>query len=931
MFSRNPSTNKGVRRSKSSASVQARRPATSATEAFDAELAQLQALAAASLAMRRHGKRPSSASSGAKGTCDESCSVDGGRRQHTFQSSRQESVLSGGTGSYSYSQAAPIAETVIYEERPPTPEETEGERRHGLKPGSANDGVVSPRPSSYRKLRKSKSMFSTHRLSSSNEQRNNNRSTSSGTSRLSRRTLRRSLSFFRGDSESNSAPENQAKPPSLPIELAREQFRKSVEQRRIATASEPAVGRRPRQDPKPFKKSMRSNGGNTGSTPSAHTSSDTYRGSKGRLFSFSIKNSLRRIFGRRLSGTDGESSEQLETQYRLDSGDAGSSEDSVYFEGSSDYANYRDQLSSRNAANAAPSVRSMKSCSSMATTNSRVTSWTDSTAGNTITMKQPPPIARQGLDIIREDSDAYTPTPSPGRHRHDGYSIFRQPRDNTVDIDSQRMFSALLRNIDETKNKEKGKPTSPLKQKAKSVREPSANCSPLTARVVKQSPDGSPAKFSKYPARGSPSACSQFSMRSSRTVRLTPQEIAQRNESVSKPQVEQTMHGPGSNGLLGIPGSRTEETNEALRCQDERLDIREDTGSVVINRSFGSPNQPMSPSVYSRTTDVMSPYQIQTDLDASDSEDEGGTVTIFNSHRLPYRPRAGSRRASQAIRGSADWKTWMSSQMDLIDAAARSTSLGKPSYAIPGHYREGAQIDDPGHQGGGDSLTQSKLALNELSSAQSWSQLKPEEDPAEPSSIPSSNFSRPLSCSPIGTLSACSTVVRKPSMNTSTIHRACTPMICNSEMTPSPLSIRARSVSRTPTSASISPLLYNKTRPAEATTAVLEDSPTARGSLSSRGRYGKSASPLCLSDSKQLLQEIQFNSVRPRREPMSVTKENKRGSSSYRQRERPNYASKLNGLHSTISTKRMVDIFLSERSQATGESAEDGAPEPAFL
>ncbi|EFR00605.1 hypothetical protein MGYG_03610 [Nannizzia gypsea CBS 118893] len=912
MLSSNSSANNRVRRSKSSASVQNRRLA--ASDVFNSELAQLQALAAASLAMRRHDNRPSSSLSSSKKQCDHSSSIDGGYQQSLsrFSDTRNESE--------SYCRAAVTEPTTL-------PQTTEDSGT--MDQNRPNPSLVSPRPSSYRRLRKSKSMFtSSHESEHSPHRSNNNRSTSSGTSRLSRRTLRRSLSLFRGDSESKSPQANRAKANTLPIELAREQFERSMEQKRVANGLESAVTHRPRQDPKPFKKSMRSNGADGGSTPSRYTSTGIHCGSKGRFFSFSIKNSIRRIFGRRPSGTQGESLEQRGTQRDHDSSDVGSSEDS-YIDDSSDYAKYREQLMSQNAANAAPSVRSMKSSSSMATFNSRVTSWTDSTAGNTLTMKQFPPLTRQGLDIIREDSDMYTPTPSPGRHHHDGYSIFRQPRDNTVDIDSQRIFSALMRNIDETKNSRQANQASRARSKARSTRVPSVNDSPLTIRAVKQSPRAPSVRHSRSTSKASQSSRSLFSVRSSHTVKLTPQEIARKNEMISKKRSDQTIR---SLDLNIVSGSALVQNKSADEWQKEQSECQDDTGSVIISRHPRDGDTPLSPSVYSRTTEVRSPYGL--DLDTSDSDgEEPGTATIIDSRRLPYPPR----RASQATRGaSSDWKTWMNSQMDLIDAAARSASLANPEYTFHGHYREDTQINEPSPE----ELQYSLLARNtqashEVINFNSTTKAKStngesKENIAEALPIPSSNFSRPLRSSPNGKLSACSTVIRKPSITTSTTHQSFTPLICDSEMTPSPLSVRARSISRTPTTASVPSLLYNKTRPA-GDNGLQEDSSLLSGNQSPRGRYEQSISPICPGDSKNLLQEIQFNSVRPRRERTKGTKENKWDSASYRQSERPNYASKLNGLHSTISTKRMVDIFLSERSQPPRRNADDGTPEPAFL
>ncbi|OAL66400.1 hypothetical protein A7C99_1786 [Trichophyton rubrum] len=889
MLSDSSSGNKRVRRSKSSASVQNRRPAMS--EAFDSELAQLQALAAASLAMRRHDNRPSSSLSSSKKWYDHSSSMDGSYHQPPpFPSSDTKDE------SESYCRTTATESTIH-----PRTSEASGV----MEQNRQNICPASPRPSSYRRLRKSKSMFTTsHESERLCHKSGNNQRTSSGTSRLSRRTLRRSLSFFRGGSMSKADKENHVTASALPIELAREQFKRSMEEKRVANGSESIVTRSSRQVPKPFKKSMRSKGTDAGSTtPSRYTSTGTHCGPKGRLFSFSIKNSIRRIFGRRPSGTREELPKQHGAHHDFGSFDVGSSEDS-YFDESSDYAKYREHLLSQNAANTAPSVRSMKSCSSMATSNSRVTSWTDSTAGNTLTMKQFPSLTRQGLDIIREDSDVYTPTPSPGRHRHDGYSIFRQPLDNTVDIDSQRMFSALMRNIDETNNNRKANQAPLNKSKARSSRDSSTN-------------------------GASPSSRSLFSVRSSRTVKLIPQEIARKNEMVSRKRSDQTIRGLDRLDLLSTSISQNKPTGE---WQNEQLELRDDTGSVIINRSQEDGDIPLSPSVYSRTTEVRSPYRLNVDSSDSD-EEEPGTVTILDSQRLPYPPR----RSSQAARGiSSDWKTWMNSQMDLIDAATRSASLANPTYAFPGHYREHTQINGPSPE----ELKRALLARRKQSSREVPSPNstagerstngEPRANITAALSIPNNNFSRPLRSSPNGNLSACSTVVRKPSITTPAIRHPCTPLICDSEMTPSPLSVRARSMSRTPITATVPPLQYNKTRPA-GEGAILEDSSLMNGGQSSQGRSGPSVSPICLTDGKSLLQEIQFNSVRPRREQTNGTKENKWASASYRQNGRPNYASKLNGLHSTISTKRMVDIFLSERSQPPRGSADDSAPEPAFL
>jgi hypothetical protein len=75
---------------------------------------------------------------------------------------------------------------------------------------------------------------------------------------------------------------------------------------------------------------------------------------------------------------------------------------------------------------------------------------------------------------------------------------------------------------------------------------------------------------------------------------------------------------------------------------------------------------------------------------------------------------------------------------------------------------------------------------------------------------------------------------------------------------------------------------------------------------------------------------VQFRSIRGRMDPSSITNENLKNLRAVRNFDGVDRYSELQGIHSTISSKRLVEIFLNSRHYQK-EDAEDNETDPVFL
>lgn len=962
MFSRASSISNRLRKSKSTNSVRSRRQrrVPSFPGPVDPDTFQLHALTAASLAMQRASNRSSA---------DTKKSFDGFNshgdaeyhQPHPPKAELSGSRDSDNTSCYQSDSGFEVARArgVSSSHDNPAPTTPMPVSRESKAPvdfgefGMLQEDNLPSLPSSYRRLRKTKSMFSTKRRptglldGSHSRRRSQNATNSSGTSHLSRRSLRRSMSFFGEEKGSNVEPFELDHNHEAALQLARKQFSQDIECQRTASNANGVVSsveRKPRPEPKPFRKTVRPSASKGDRyTSNEFDGKEENRGSKTRGFSLSIRKGLRRMFGRP-SDTQEQMPIQQVNAENFHGGDSPMVNE-VFRDNSNEI---RPNTSGRPA-----SILSMRSCSSIGTSNSRVTSWTDSTAAGTVTSRQPQPGPGGRLTIIDEDGDSqYTPTPSSHRH-HDGYSVFRQPfhYDGAGDglnemVDSQRVYSALMKKIDRSRSDKKLEIQNASERNrgpGSILGAPMPNYSQQSIRTIKPVPSERSMNYSVSSVhKRSPDVHSQFSTRSRATLRLTPQQIASYNEGSPGNWSKQSLRESRSSFFSANSEIYRSPQRAVLPRHRSSSHPFDDSGSVIVSRGIQRGISPESPSVYSRTTSGHTPPGSQVE-----SDDETGTATILTSHRLPYKPRGTDRSngLQRPIKGSAEWKSWMSSQMDLIDTAVQDTTLN--THSMGRHYREDAQInsDETDEKGEEETQQREKPNLSMLLPAEEkqeiYDSIEDQENRpplTELRSVSRNNFSRPLRHSPSGQISICSTTVRKPSIAVADVPQPSTPTISNVNARPSPStgSLRARSVSRTPTTSS--PLVYNKQRPSEACARPKpppKDTPTGRSSLSTRNRPENKGSPvagLYASDNRQQLQPVQFNSMQRKRDRADLAKENRKVGEAQQSRamNKANCAAKLGDIHSTISTKRMVDLFLSDRRRTMGGS-EDGPFETAFL
>lgn len=961
MPSKNSGINPVLRRSKSSTSVQTRRHGRSFANPIEKEEDQRQAQTAASLAMRR----------AAMIALEESHANALPMSSTTSQLSRSRSIR------FSESDAVPRErhQRNSIHLRQPTPfsqensvqeEEQEEDveedtsaldiRRAISEFGMLNDDVppVPSVPSSYRKLRKSKSMFTTRLRSgwanddSHSPKSSRNYSQETGARRFARTTLRRSMSIFKGDGELRSRRHQSTESNDDSVgKVARNQFLRDLSRTSQADTMASSFRMRRSREHKPFRRTVRSFSvtANPYESDSTNCSAQdqftgSHRSNRTKLLTQSIRNGFRRIFKR--SGS-AQTDRDLHSQQCSELGNASTPNPQHDFQDIT-FEPYFDSASNRPA-----SIRSMKSMDSASTSASRVTSWTNSTATNTVALRRP---IETRLSIIEENGalDLNAPRKS-DIYYHDRYSAFRQPLRldcmSNGPVDSQRVYSALMRKIDGLKTPENrdgsivARPNSVGSFRHREQRSPQTQSSSQTIRHV---PSGASTRYGQappIPSRRSPSARSAHSMQSfytAKTSGLTPQQIAQRNEHNTRHHLQQPLRTlePNTSRFDTRLGAMTYDSDDtATPTKKEKNDSDDDFSTIIIMRS-PSDSYAMSPSVYSRTTSGNTPSRDggRHGSSLSDSDDDRGTATIMTSQRLPYTPRGCDR----MIRGSAEWKSWMKSQMDSIDVHNIPNELDvQVASTERGHYREDAQIHDQCSDA--EDTTCSVTESGPSNAIDEESKLVPDNnEPSDAERPPLSelnylsqnNVSRPLRQSPEVPMSFGITNVKRPflTIENHTPPRS-TPVVESSLLqkvsTGSP---RPQSQSGTP---NLSPLAYRKPRvpdPLKSPTASPLDGLSTRSSASVRSRYGRNLPPpLYGGDVKR-----GFGSMRSRREDWCTAKE-KRGAdenTAPNRKDHENILTRLNGFHSTISSKRMVDLFLDERRRTMGGS-EDSTGGSAFL
>ncbi|CAI7660740.1 unnamed protein product [Penicillium crustosum] len=733
------------------------------------------------------------------------------------------------------------------------------------------DGRDSSVPSSYRRLRKAKSMFSTRQRTSQ---------TPYGVPALPcgdpldperspgfqlPRTMRRSMSFLRGSYQSTQVSPT-AKGHDAAIQLARSQFSQDSNSRGVQTRRSSFLLRR-KKEHRPFRKSFRA---------TSEGGVDTGRSHR-RVFGFSKFADQQPTPHGTTNGAEASmvtpigKSEECSPHKLTATGDC---IDSNYFQ----------------------SMPQSPGRGSLCTSTSRVTSWADSTMPNTVTTRKPG--HRQSLSLVREDGglDKQMPRTPVMDNTQDQSPLGMRANAHQISlVDSQDLYTALMKQMGHDSlsdpNEEMVFGNVPqhrvIPERTNSVYSQHGRRS---IRHIPSEASTSPGSFAT--ARGGDQSSPRKYPRSAKSMQV-PRSMP--------PQVK-IQH------MTAVSDKRSPQSTYTLSEESD-----EDSGSVIVSRLRATKRDIVSPSVYSRTTGGNTPTR--TDNANMGVHDEPGTATIFTQQRTKYSsPRRANRISSPAphVNPSADWQQWMSSQIERIEQASPTRE----------HIREDAQYQDDdeyftsiARRAPVAVSTPASTTLLNVPDSQNITDRTTSTEYKVPSQ---SNFSRPLIQA-----SGMRTIVPLQTTKSENIAQAHTnslamdtapnsgenvspkpvPVACNQE--PSPIRLRSGNM-----------------QPPE--------SPTPKGVGTKRSwtkeqqrRYSARRAPIA--------QDSRVNYFRS----MRAQRDNRTNNENARQQDEytdmmENYH-QIQDLHSTISSKRMVDLFLDSRRRQMGEVTDNDTTAEAFL
>lgn len=625
---------------------------------------------------------------------------------------------------------------------------------------------ISSIPSSYQKLRKSKSMFNSrnHRPAilagdSTPKSAQSNRALPAPSPRL-----RRSFSFVR-DSDNTSTHTDQDTIQDIAVQIARDRFLRQAESQPSEDNSYSVPSGKTKKTQKAFRRTVRTSSTNSygsgvvsATSPSADRITKRGFGNKARSLSVSLKNRLKRVFSRTSDAEAAFPVQQVDAG-RLHFGNSispSSGVDQQYHPVPSPHHDIvRKTLSRESILIDVPeildkpsnsgSIRSVRSEDDISNTRSRATSWTNSTATNTVTSNQIK--EKKRLSIIQENGGPYQPS-SPIRHYGDLGSLFHQPfRSNSVGaragVDSRRIYSAIQRRIDERKQNtqssdesefvtEKGAENDgfqPSDTERVSLRSRTmANTSPgissqgqrVRMRKSAEFASTAVASDSLIPAKEGPiDQCYQGNL-IGMPIGLTPQQIAERNES-GIPSPKRPLREVKSTFFPSSTRIERSNTSPYRRAMHNSAEEENGTEAVVkiygYTESTGSPLRRITPgsarirntarteSIYSRNSsgDTPKPEKSSLSLATSAGSAEAGTAVIITTRTRksdqslsPFRQRSNS-----SIRSSVDWQQLMASPFASESPGDENRKvLYTGTSKENGHTRVNAQIHgDDMHSG----------------------------------------------------------------------------------------------------------------------------------------------------------------------------------------------------------------------------------------
>lgn len=767
-----------LRRAKSSSSTQTVQYLPIDTKAIDPAIARQDALAAASIAFERASERATATQEIKECNKGQIFTSSPGDVQHLR---RKQSVRFTGPKSV-LTRDQPITGRVVPDQISKICSSREGiktsqaidastiyQLENCLKslPGMEEDypgSRVSSVPSSYRKLRKARSMFNPrgHRPVIFTN------GTPKKSVQINRQLpytpvprLHRSFSFLRGESDNLTSNADPNAIQDAAIQIARDRYRHELEHQTLEKEPSHLAPRNHSKPQKVFRKTVRTSSINSSRSATLSSSGPVGKkwfGHKARGFSLSLKNKLKQVFHRPLDTQVVFPIQQVDAS-RPHFGDymsTFSGVDQRYQSIPLPDSEIIRKVSSRESVcldvpvvlgkpSHPGSIRSVRSDDEISNGKSRVTSWTNSTAGNTTTSSQL--IEKKRLSIIQENGGPHQPSSSV-RSYGDLGDVFRQPIGSNLTnprasnvVDSQRIYSALQRRIDENKRMAKlegsecSVESEPDRARIRPCSIEGTGLHPHTehnastdnldnthgmrvSRSVMVRPSTTTNSYSLDRAKEGYSDSIYHQQLLDMQTGLTPQQIAERNESESQSpkrpfreltstffpssmRIERCNTSPYRRAM----NNSSEEENGAEGVKEFCNEESENSALLQITPSFARVRSITgTESIYSRTSSGNTPKPNTSSLSLAMSANGGepGSAVIIMTKASKYKQplSAFGQPSSPSVTPSGDWQNWMASQVDKLENQGEENRRSfEPKFAKEnGHKREIAQIfgDDVG-------------------------------------------------------------------------------------------------------------------------------------------------------------------------------------------------------------------------------------------
>ena len=620
------------------------------------------------------------------------------------------------------------------------------EDSHMAQSGEFGESDMAYMQSSYRKLRKAKSMFSPGRASpkvfsvdTSGHKRHFKRhswqSKTASEERFGVLTprLQRSHSFLRGITDRITSSNRQYATHDAAIQLARDTYLQQLEEQRLK--QQPSflnIGQR-HKSKKPFRKTVRSHStisyGTALASPLASIEvANVSIGQKARSLSQTLKQRIQRVFKRSNNDRSPVPAQHLNASHahyrdytkspngHVDEYPPVPEPDAelvqlVSSRGSKqqDVPVYVDRISRPG------SIRgiSMHSDEDEINDRSRVTSWTNSTAADTIT-NIPQMLERKRLSIIKEDGGPYQPS-SPSRKYgclNDEYVKVRQSVwQKTADrVEAERVYSALQRKIDEDNRKAGFEDESRTGIYAEQHRLQGTISTPT--RTSSRCRGAVSAPIALNPETRSETTYPRFQQDYTEVLEgLTPQEVAEMNEFGLPPsrrplrEVKSAFFPPcmriersSTSPFRRILKERSEDDDSAQARADH---LGQPKSSSHVNLNTRPRNESVAgwESIYSRSPGghTMAAVGSLPSLPGSDSSCDAGTAIIHRvdpaNHGAFDRSSIGRRNSSADLSGT--WRRFVADQVASLEKLPPSNEQVNDVFSLReyGHKKEDAQIN----------------------------------------------------------------------------------------------------------------------------------------------------------------------------------------------------------------------------------------------